>query len=107
VLHQGGVVAPRFHQGSLVTGLAEDEVPIIARRGEYVVRAESVTGATLPWLQALNQTGGASAPAAGPAGVSLHVEVHGNLLGSETELEELARLIGGKLRELEASRHYA
>jgi hypothetical protein len=107
VLHGGGVVAPRYHQGSLVTSLAADEVPIIARRGEYVVRAESVNAATLPWLQALNQTGSAAAPAREPAGVSLHVEVHGNLLGSETELEELARLIGGKLRELEASRHRA
>ncbi|MEW5911794.1 MAG: hypothetical protein AB1814_04515 [Thermodesulfobacteriota bacterium] len=102
--HAGGVVDPwrgarRYHAGDMVSALARDEVPIIARRGEYVVRAESVGPATLPLLRAIN----AGALAAAPA-MNLHLEIHGNLLGSEDNLEDLARLIEGRLRSLQASR---
>ncbi|RJX36252.1 MAG: hypothetical protein C4525_01515, partial [Desulfarculus sp.] len=102
--HAGGLVDPwrgarRYHAGDMVSALARDEVPIIARRGEYVVRAQSVNPATLPLLRAIN----AGALAAPPA-VNLHLEIHGNLLGSEDNLEDLARLIEGRLRSLQASR---
>lgn len=111
VLHGGGMVAPllpRFHSGAQVTGLAADEVPIIARRGEYVVRAESVNAATLPLLGALNQSGQAPAGLAAQAPqVSLHLEVHGNILGSEDNLEELARIMETKLRDIGQARYAA
>jgi len=93
---------PRAHAGALISSLARDEVPIVARRGEYVVRAESVTAASLPALKALNQ-GGASDPAAAPV-VNLHVEIHGNFLGKEDNLEDLARILEGKLRQLDSIR---
>ncbi|KMY69020.1 hypothetical protein AAU61_05620 [Desulfocarbo indianensis] len=109
IMHQGGWLsaAPRYHQGSMVKRLSADEVPIIAQRGEYVVRADSVTAATLPWLQALNQTGRPMGEASGGQMVNLHVEVHGNLLGSEENLEDLARLIEGKLKDIERRRIHA
>lgn len=108
VMHDGGWLEalPRFHAGAQVTSLAHDEVPIIARRGEYIVRAESVNAATLPLLTALNQTGQAGAsPAWPPPQVNLHLEVHGNLLGGEDNLEELARLMERKLRDLDQARY--
>ena len=40
---------------------------------------------------------------AAPA-VNLHVEIHGNLLGGRDNLEDLARLLEGKLRELDRGR---
>lgn len=103
VMHGGGYVMgwPKAHAGALISSLAHDEVPLIARRGEYVVRAEAVTPATLPALKALNQ--GAAPQAAAPA-VNLHVEIHGNMLGSRDNLEDLARLLEGKLRELDRAR---
>ncbi|MFH1034210.1 MAG: hypothetical protein V1806_06840 [Pseudomonadota bacterium] len=111
IMHDGGWLGglPRFHSGSQVSSLAHDEVPIIARRGEYIVRAESVNAATLPLLAALNQTGQASAGQATslPPQVNLHLEVHGNLLGSEDNLEELARLMERKLRDLDQARYGA
>jgi hypothetical protein len=111
VMHDGGWLGglPRFHTGSQVTSLAHDEVPIIARRGEYIVRAESVNAGTLPLLAALNQTGQASpgVSQALPPQVNLHLEVHGNLLGNEENLEELARLMERKLRDLDQARYGA
>ncbi|MCF8122916.1 MAG: hypothetical protein K9K34_10935 [Desulfarculaceae bacterium] len=103
-MHGGGYVMgwPKAHAGALISSLAHDEVPLIARRGEYVVRAEAVTPATLPALKALN-LGAANAQAAAPA-VNLHVEIHGNMLGSRDNLEDLARLLEGKLRELDRAR---
>ncbi len=103
-MHGGGYVMgwPKAHAGALISSLARDEVPLIARRGEYVVRAEAVTATTLPALKALNQ-GAAAATSAAPA-VNLHVEIHGNLLGSRDNLEDLARLLEGKLRELDRGR---
>ncbi|MBU1155655.1 MAG: hypothetical protein KJ921_07375, partial [Proteobacteria bacterium] len=103
VMHGGGYVMgwPKAHAGALISSLAHDEVPLIARRGEYVVRAEAVTPATLPALKALNQ--GAAPQASSPA-VNLHVEIHGNMLGSRDNLEDLARLLEGKLRELDRAR---
>jgi hypothetical protein len=105
VMHSGGWVGdlPRFHSGAQVTSLAHDEVPIIARRGEYVVRAESVSALSLPWLMALNQTGRPPEAAAAPA-VNLHLEVHGNILGNEDNLEELARIMERKLRDIRVGR---
>ena len=102
-MHTGGYVMgwPKAHAGALISSLARDEVPLIARRGEYVVRAEAVTPTTLPALKALNQ--GAAPLAASPA-VNLHVEIHGNMLGSRDNLEDLARLLEGKLRELDRAR---
>lgn len=103
VMHGGGYVMgwPKAHAGALISSLASDEVPLIARRGEYVVRAEAVTPATLPALKALNQ--GAAPQDAAPE-VNLHVEIHGNMLGSRDNLEDLARLLEGKLRELDRAR---
>jgi hypothetical protein len=95
VMHSGGWLAnlPRFHSGAQVTNLAQDEVPIIARRGEYVVRAESVTAASLPWLAALNQSGKPPTAVTANPQVNLHLEVHGNILGNESGLEALARTL--------------
>lgn len=103
VMHGGGYVMgwPKAHAGALISSLASDEVPLIARRGEYVVRAEAVNATTLPALKALNQ--GAALQASPPA-VNLHVEIHGNMLGSRDNLEDLARLLEGKLRELDRGR---
>ncbi len=106
VLHGGGGVWPRLHAGALVSDLAHDEVPIIARRGEFVVRAESVNAATLPLLQALNRGGNTAAPA-GPA-LSINaplVEVHGNIVGSDESFEDLVRQIETKLREVASARY--
>jgi|GEM_PF-6429750 len=106
VMHSGGWLAnlPRFHSGAQVTNLAQDEVPIIARRGEYVVRAESVTAASLPWLAALNQSGKVPGAAQASPQVNLHLEVHGNILGNESGLEALARTLERKLREIQGGR---
>lgn len=93
---------PKARAGALISSLAHDEVPLIARRGEYVVRSEAVTAASLPALKALNQ-GFSREGAAAPA-VKLHVEIHGNLLGGRDNLEDLARLLEGKLRELDRGR---
>ena len=108
LMHGGGFLGglPRMHTGSMVSALAHDEVPVIARRGEYVVRAESVNAATLPLLQALNQTGRAQAQTSPPQ-VNLHVEVHGNILGGQENMEELARIMERKLRDLNQSRYAA
>ena len=108
LMHRGGFLEglPRLHTGSMVSALAHDEVPVIARRGEYVVRAESVNAATLPLLQALNQTGRTQAQSAPPQ-VNLHVEVHGNILGGQENMEELARLLERKLRDLDQARYVA
>lgn len=104
VMHGGGYVMgwPKAHAGALISSLASDEVPLIARRGEYVVRAEAVTPATLPALKALN-LGAVGSSAAAPV-VNLHVEIHGNMLGSRDNLEDLARLLEGKLRDLDRAR---
>lgn len=104
--HGGGGVARYAHGGLLVPRLYPDEVPIIARAGEFVVRAESVNPASLPWLRALNQ---GSQPAAAPAGGGVSfsgplVEIHGNFLGGDEAAEDLARLVEGKLRELASGR---
>lgn len=117
IYHTGGVVghaapwrsARRFHAGALVTTLAEDEVPIIARRGEYVVRAESVNAATLPMLAALNQTGRAQPAAAGPALVinAPLINIEGSLIASEAQKDELARELERRLADLAASRFMA
>jgi hypothetical protein len=111
VMHDGGWLGglPRFHTGAQVSSLAHDEVPVIARRGEYIVRAESVNASTLPLLTALNQTGqaGTGASRSLPPQVNLHLEVHGNLLGSQENLEELARLMEAKLRDLGQARYGA
>ncbi|MCA1905183.1 MAG: hypothetical protein LDL11_01170, partial [Desulfarculus sp.] len=106
VMHSGGWLAnlPRFHSGAQVTNLAQDEVPIIARRGEYVVRAESVTAASLPWLAALNQSGKPPTAFTANPQVNLHLEVHGNILGNESGLEALARTLERKLREIQGGR---
>ncbi|MCB2193748.1 MAG: hypothetical protein KQI62_19385, partial [Deltaproteobacteria bacterium] len=104
VMHGGGYVMgwPKAHAGALISSLARDEVPLIARRGEYVVRSEAVTATTLPALKALNQ--GVAAPQASSPAVNLHVEIHGNMLGSRDNLEDLARLLENKLRELDRGR---
>ncbi|MGD8562100.1 MAG: hypothetical protein PVG03_06180 [Desulfarculaceae bacterium] len=113
--HSGGMVPggslpgvyanwPRYHTGARVSKLAHDEVPIILQRGEYVVRRDSVNASTLPLLQALNQSGGAGLDFASERPVNLHVEVHGNILGGEENMNELARVIESKLVELDQAR---
>jgi len=57
-------------------------------------------------LQALNQTGRTRAASAAPT-VNLHVEVHGNILGGQENLEELARIMERKLRDISQSRYAA
>lgn len=105
-MHSGGAVARYAHSGLLVPRLYPDEVPLIARRGEFVVRAESVTPTSLPWLQALNQNGGSSSPGHGDLHINAPmVEIHGNVLGSEDTVEDLARLVESKLRDLAAARY--
>jgi len=52
--HQGGVIGagiPRYHSGAL----ANDEVPAILQRGEYVLRSASVAKIGIPALQAMNR----------------------------------------------------
>jgi hypothetical protein len=102
--HGGGQVGgwPRAHAGALISSLARDEVPIIARRGEYVVRAESVTPATLPALQAINQ--GAAAGRAPEMTVNFTININGNLMGNDDQVEDMVRLIETRLRELQNSR---
>ena len=101
-LHTGGLVPAwaRYHSGARVSPLGPEEIPIIAQRGEFVVRTESVTPATLPWLEALNRTG--RVPLASPAVVinAPLVEVQGHALAGEEGLEELARIIEEKLADL-------
>lgn len=107
--HTGGAIGwPRYHSGSLVSKLAHDEVPIIARRGEFVVRAESVDGRTLPALEAINRSGrSALAEPAQPALIinAPLVEIHGNVLGSDENFEELVRQIETKLHEVAGARY--
>jgi hypothetical protein len=108
VMHQGGWLdgLPRYHQGARVSPLASDEIPLIAQRGEYIVRADSVNASTLPLLNALNASGRAGRrAAASPPQVNLHLEIHGSLLGDNDSLEELTRQIQGKLRDLDNSRY--
>lgn len=105
--HSGGRVASYAHGGLLVPRLYHDEVPIIARGGEFVVRAESVDAASLPWLRALNQ-GARPAGMEGGGVVNLNgpvVEIHGNLLGGDEAAEDLARLVESKLRDLAGGRY--
>ena len=101
--HQGGVVRgwPRAHAGALISSLARDEVPIVARRGEYVVRAESVTAASLPALKALNQ--GGAAPG-GDMTVNFDININGNVMGNDDQIEDMVRLIESRLRHLQNSR---
>ena len=106
--HQGGTLAddlPRFHSGYQLSGLGHDEVPIIGKVGEFMVRSERVTASTLPALQAFNL--GAQAPAySGPAVVvnGPLVQVEGSYTGSEAQFEDLARRLESKLRELDRGR---
>ncbi|MCF8033297.1 MAG: hypothetical protein K9K66_09255 [Desulfarculaceae bacterium] len=101
--HRGGLVAgwPRAHAGALISSLAHDEVPIVARRGEYVVRAESVNAATLPALKALNQGGGMTA---GDMAVNFTININGNVMGNDDQIEDMVRLIESRLRQLQSSR---
>lgn len=107
LMHQGGWLGglPRYHGGAQVSALFADEVPIIAQRGEFIVRRDSVNAATLPLLKALNQAGAAGSGQASQT--NLHLEIHGNLLGDESALEDLARLMEGKLRDLDQGRYGA
>lgn len=106
--HQGGPLLddlPRFHSGYQLGGLGHDEVPIIGKVGEFMVRSERVTASTLPALQAFNL--GAQAPAySGPAVVvnGPLVQIEGSYTGSEAQFEDLARRLESKLRELDRSR---
>lgn len=110
VYHTGGVVdLPRYHAGSLVSRLAHDEVPIIARRGEFVVRAESVSAQTLPWLQALNQTGRLPQPQSSPS-VQVNgplVQIQGGFFGDQDQKEELVRELEAALHDLAEGRFSA
>jgi hypothetical protein len=110
VMHSGGYLdmLPRYHSGARVSSLAADEIPLIAQRGEYIVRASSVNASTLPLLNALNASGQPARRAAPtPPQVSLHLEIHGNLLGDNDSLEQLTRQIQDKLRDLDNSRFAA
>ena len=49
-----------MHTGGAASGLAADEVLRILQLGEYVVRRDSVTAATLPLLQDINSQGDAA-----------------------------------------------
>ncbi|MCB2228075.1 MAG: hypothetical protein KQH53_15450 [Desulfarculaceae bacterium] len=101
--HSGGLVAgwPKAHAGALISSLARDEVPLVARRGEYVVRAEAVNAATLPALKALNQGGGM---AGGDMQVNFTINLNGNLMGNDDQIEDMVRLIESRLRQLKSSR---
>ncbi len=110
VMHQGGWLGmlPRYHAGARVSALSADEIPLIAQRGEYIVRADSVNASTLPLLNAVNAGGRpARRAAASPPQVNLHLEIHGNLMGDDDSLEELARQIQDKLRDLDQARYVA
>jgi hypothetical protein len=107
LMHDGGWLGGlgRYHAGAQVSTLFADEVPLIAQRGEFIVRRDSVNASTLPLLKALNQSGGAAS--AQPNQVNLHMEVHGNLMGDESAFNDLARLLESKLRDLNQSRYAA
>lgn len=106
--HQGGPLLddlPRFHSGYQLSGLGHDEVPIIGKVGEFMVRSERVTASTLPALQAFNL--GAQAPAySGPMMVvnGPLVQIEGPYTGSEAQFEDLARRLETKLRDLNRGR---
>ncbi|ADK83844.1 hypothetical protein Deba_0471 [Desulfarculus baarsii DSM 2075] len=103
VYHDGGLVGveswPRHHGG-----LLPDETPAILQRGEAVIRRASVNAQTLPLLQEINRSGQAPPSA---QNVSLHVEVHGNVMGDNESMEELARLIDQRLRRIAGGRYVA
>jgi hypothetical protein len=89
--HTGGPIGAdypelqRYHTGSLVRGLASDEVPIIAKLGEYMVRSESVTPATLPILEGINRYG-----TAGLGGdVNVSVYIGGDVIGEAGAIERI------------------
>ena len=117
VMHTGGRVPgrdlpgywaahERYHGGAVVRTLAPDEVPIIAQRGEFVVRKSSVNSETLPLLKALNQSG--QTATAGPAlNIQNLVNIEGNLIGNQESFEDLVREIEVKLREVTGSRRAA
>ena len=73
----------------------------MARRGEYVVRAEAVNAATLPALKALNQDG--EAPG-GDMQVNFTINLNGNVMGNDDQIEDMVRLIESRLRQLRSSR---
>ena len=102
--HGGGYVRgwPRAHAGAWISSLARDEVPIIARRGEYVVRSESVNATTLPALKALNQRAGQVAPPSLTANFTINI--NGNVMGNDDQIEDMARVIETRLRQLQNSR---
>jgi hypothetical protein len=108
-MHDGGMVGEpeRYHAGDLIRSLAHDEVPIIAQRGEFMIRAANVNAATLPTLRAIN--GGAMAAPAGPNIIIQGplVEVNGLSLDSPQVMEDVARAIEGQLRDLQNSRWQA
>ncbi len=55
ILHQGGLVKPVVaHRGMFLGNLRQDEVPVIAQQGEYIVNREA-TSQYLPILQAINE----------------------------------------------------
>jgi len=103
VYHDGGLAGveswPRHHGG-----LLPDETPAILQRGEAVIRRASVNAQTLPLLQEINRSGQAPPSA---QNVSLHVEVHGNVMGDNESMEELARLIDQRLRRIAGGRYVA
>lgn len=76
IRHAGGIV-PRMHRG----GLSPDEVPIIAQRGEFIMRREAVNRIGIDVLHALNRgKAAAMAPAAPPQrsyGDSARLELRG------------------------------
>jgi hypothetical protein len=105
VLHDGGLAGiTRMHHGGWFDDLLKPyEVPAILKRGEYVVKDSSVTGETLPWLAEVNRTGRIPGGAGGDTHLHVNsplVVVEGGLLGDEETLEDLARLLQGKLAEI-------
>ncbi|MFH1059110.1 MAG: hypothetical protein V1797_10610, partial [Pseudomonadota bacterium] len=108
VLHDGGLAgAARYHDGGWLDELLKPyEVPAVLKQGEFVVRSESVTADTLPWLQAVNR--GGSLPDSGGVTINVQaplVQVQGGLPQNPDALEDLARLIQDRLIDL-AERRY-
>ena len=80
--HTGGLVKndgiQRFAQGGMVRG--QDNVPIMAQAGEFIVRREAVQNIGVQNLAEMNQTG-STAP-------SITVNVQGNMVGNESFVRE-------------------
>ena len=114
ILHSGGRAASplarmyggmtRYHSGAYVSKLAQDEVPAVLQRGEFVIRRDSVNAATLPSLKAINASGRAST---GTGDIIINaplINIEGNLIGDEDSKEDMVREIETRLRSLANSR---